>query len=190
MKKTSILILTVAFVCGSGFFKKDKDGNYAVDTAGIEKQANEVKAQAAVEADKLAKKAETSAAEMQENIKKATEKYLVKEKEVLADLGISTAELKTKVAHMDKAKVVAYLSKYKEVFSNTEGKIAEYKEQVKNLNFTQKYTAKGKELKASLNKYTDQFKGLKTQASVYVDQLKGHGINLSDYGIDLSKYGL
>ena len=190
MKKTSILILSVAFVCGSGFFKKDKDGNYAVDTASIEKQAGDVKAQAAVEADKLAKKAEASAAKMQEQVKKAAEKYNVKEEEILADLGKSTAELKTKVANMDKAKVVAYLSKYKDVFAGTEGKIAEYKEQVKNLKWTQKYSAKGKELKSSLNQYNNQFKGLKTQASVYVDQLEGYGINLADYGVDLSKYGL
>ena len=86
--------------------------------------------------------------------------------------------------------MVAYLSKYKEVFSGTEGKIADYKEQVKNLKWTQKYSAKGKELKASLNKYNDQFKGLTTQAAVYVEKLEGYGINLADYGVDLSKYGL
>lgn len=190
MKYLSVMMIATAFVFSSGFFKKGEDGSYSVDSAAVEKTTADAKAMASAEADKLAEKAEATKEEMIAKAKKAAEKYNVKEEEVLGDLGKSKEELKAKVANMDTAKLVAYLSKYKDVFSGTEGKIADYKEQVKNLKWTQKYSAKGKELKASAKKYTDQYNSLKTQASVYVDKLESYGVDLSAYGIDLSKYGL
>ena len=87
MKYSSVMIITIAVVFSSGFFKKGEDGSYSVDTASIEKQVNDAKTKAAVEADKLAAKAESTKTEMIEKAQKAAEKYNVKEEEILADLG-------------------------------------------------------------------------------------------------------
>jgi hypothetical protein len=76
------------------------------------------------------------------------------------------------------------------VLSNTKTKMADYTQQAKNLNFFQKFSTKGKELKAQAEKYTSQFDGLKNQCSVYTEKLTALGITPAALGIDLSEYGL
>lgn len=188
MKRFGIILIASAFVFSSGFFKKSEDGSYSIDTTSIEKKTTDaIETKATAEAEKMAA---TSTSEMVAAAKKAVAQYDITDEEILADLAKTKDEIVAKVAAMDKTKLIAYLSKYKEVFAGTEGKMAEYTKQIKNLSITQKYSAKGKELKASMKKYTDQYDSLKTQAAVYVEKLESYGVNLSSYGIDLSKYGL
>ena len=190
MKKAGIILITTAFVCSSGFLKKDKDGNYGVDTSGIEKQANDAAAAASAEVDKAAKSAEEMQAKAVEKIKAEAAKINVSKDEIMADLAKPMDDIKTKVAAMDPEKLTAYLNQYGAVFADTQTKVTEYTQQVKDLKFTEKFSAKGKELKAQLSQYTDQFNGLKEQAEVYMSSLQGLGFDPAMLGIDLSPYGL
>jgi uncharacterized coiled-coil DUF342 family protein len=174
----------------TGFFKKDKDGNIGVDTSGIEKQANDATAKASAEMDKAKKQADTVRANAAEKAKKAAESITVKKEEIIADLDKNIDEIKTKVAGMDTAKLIAYANTYGDVFADTQNKINEYTAQVKDLKFKEKFSAKGKELKNQLSTYKGRFDGLKEQCKLYTDKLESYGMDLSAYGLDLSAYGL
>ena len=105
MKKLGLLLLTAAFVLGSGFLKKKEDGSYDADA--LKKQASEVSAQASAEADKIAKQAGELSDKAIKKAKKAAASMDVKKEEILADLNKSLAEIKEKVSGMDTAKLVA-----------------------------------------------------------------------------------
>lgn len=190
MKKFGIVLMAAAFVCSSGFLKKSEDGSYSVDTSGIEKQANDVAVAASAKADEMTKQAEDLSAKAIEKIKEQAAKLTVSKEEVLADLQKPLEDIKTKAAAMDPAKLTAYLGQYSAVFADAQAKVTEYTQQVKDLKWTQKFSAKGKELKSQLSKYSDQFNGLKEQAGVYLEKLKGYGLDPAALGIDLSAYGL
>jgi NADH dehydrogenase/NADH:ubiquinone oxidoreductase subunit G len=179
MKKIGLLIIATAFLLGSGFLKKNADGTTALDTSSLTKAAADATEQA-----------ETMTADAVAKAKKAAESITVKKEEILADLEKPLDEIKQKVAGMDTARLMAYASKYTEVFSDSQDKIAEYTAQLKDLKWTQKLGAKGKEIKGQLASYTDQFAGLKEHATLYLDKLKATGIDPAAYGIDLSAYGL
>lgn len=190
IKKIGFSVVAAAFVFSSGFMKKGEDGSFSLDTAAVEKKATEVSAQASAEADKLAGQAADAAASAMEQIKAAAAKYSVSEEEIMADLSKSTDAIKAKVSAMDPAKLVAYLDTYQAVFAGTQDKVAEYTAQVKDLKWSEKFSAKGKELKSQLTQYNAQFSGLKEQCGVYMEKLKSYGTALEAYGIDLSAYGL
>lgn len=190
MKKVGLLLITAVFVFGSGFLKKSEDGNYSLDTAEAEKKANEAAATANAEVEKYAKQAGEITDAAIAKIKEAAAKISVPKEEVIADLDKTLDELKAKAAAMDPAKVVAYLDQYNNVFKDTQAKVADYTQQVKDLKWTQKFSKKGKELKADLEKYNDRFAGLKDQAEVYLAQLKSFGLDPAAFGLDLSAYGL
>ncbi len=190
MKKLGLLMIATAFVFGSGFLKKGEDGSFSLDTAAAEKQANEAAATASAEVDKIAGQAGAMTDAAIAKIKEAAAKIDVPKEEILADLGKSFDDIKAKAAAMDPAKLTAYLSRYGAVFQDTQAKVADYAQQVKDLKWTQKFGAKGKELKSTLAKYNDQFAGLKDQATVYLDALKGYGLDPAAFGLDLSAYGL
>ena len=190
MKKVGLVLVAVAFVFGCGFLKKSDDGSYALDTAEAEKKANEAAATANAEVEKYSKQAGEMTDAAIAKIKEAAAKISVPKEEVIADLDKSLDDIKKKVAAMDPAKVIAYLDQYNNVFKDTQAKVADYTQQVKDLKWTQKFSKKGKELKANLEKYNDQFAGLKKQAEVYLAQLKSFGLDPAAFGIDLSAYGL
>jgi cell division septum initiation protein DivIVA len=190
MKKFGILLIATAFVCSSGFFKKGKDGSYSVDTAAAEKKANEVAAQASAEADKMTQQASTMSEVADIKIKEAAAKMNVPKEEILADLEKPLADIKTKVEAMDPVKLTAYLNQYNNVLTDSQAKVSDYTQQVKDLKFTQKFSKKGKEAKAQLEKYTGQYSGLKEQGSVYLSKLTSFGFDPAMLGIDLSAYGL
>lgn len=190
MKKLGLIIVTTAFVCGSGFFNKGEDGSYSVDTSAVEKQASDATAAATAEADKLKKKADGMSEAANIKIKEAAAKINVPKEEIIADLSKSVDEIKTKVSAMDPVKLTAYLYQYKNVLAESQEKITDYTQQVKDLKFTQKFSAKAKELKAQLAQYTDQYSSLKEQCSVYMDKLNSFGFDPAALGIDLSAYGL
>lgn len=180
MKKLGLLIMAVAFVLGSGFLGKDKDGSVAVPGMDeISKQAGEA-----------TKQAEAMTQEAAEKAKKAAASINVKTEEIMADLDKTIDEMKAKVAGMDKARLVAYASKYTDVFADTQDQIAALKGKLKDLKWTEKLGAKGRELKKQISTYNEQFKGLKQQCGLYIDKLESYGVDLSAYGIDLSAYGL
>ncbi|MDZ8118363.1 hypothetical protein [Pontiella agarivorans] len=190
MKTFGLALMAAAFVCSSGFLKKSEDGSYAVDTSGIEKKADEVAAAASAKAEEMTGQAENLSAKAIEKIKEQAAKLGVSKEEVLADLQKPLEEIKTKVAAMDPAKLTAYLGQYASVFADAQTNVTEYTQQVKDLNWIQKFTTKGKELKTQLEQYTTQFNGLKEQAGVYLEKLKGYGLDPAALGIDLSAYGL
>ncbi len=179
MKKIGLVIITAAFVFSSGFFKKNEDGSYAADTAGLTKAANEMKAEAGALSEKTIEAAKKKAAAMK-----------VPSEEIIADLSKTTEQLKQKMAGMDTATVMAYMGQYSTVFAETQKKITDLSTQVKDLGWKDKLGSKGKELKGQLATYTDQFNGLKDQCTVYVDKIKSFGIDPAAYGVDLSAYGL
>ena len=188
MKKLGLLLITTAFILGSGFFKKKEDGSYDTDT--LKKQASEVSAQATAEADKISKQAGEMSEKAIKKAKKAAASMDVKQEEILADLNKSLAEIKQKVAGMDTAKLVAYANKYTEVFADNKNQIADYTAKLKDLKWTEKLGSKGKELKGQLKDYQAQYEGLKGQCTVYMNKLKSCGIDPAAFGIDLSAYGL
>lgn len=190
MNKFGVILLSAAFVFGSGFFKKSEDGSYSIDTSAAEKQANEAIDKANTEADKYAKKAEDLSASAIEKIKTAAAEINVPKEEILADLDKNLEAIQTKAAAMDPAKLVAYLNQYNTVFEDAQAKVADYSQQAKELKWSEKFSAKGKEVSASLAKYTDQFNGLKEHATVYLNKLKSFGVDPAAFGFDLSAYGL
>jgi predicted nucleic acid-binding Zn-ribbon protein len=190
MKKIGFIIMATAFICGSGFFKKSEDGSYSVDTSAVEKQAADAAASASAQADKLTAKASDMATGATEQIKEAAAKYKVSKEEIMADLSKPLDQIKTKLASMDAIKLTSYLSEYSSVLSDTKQKVADYTQQVKDLKWTQKWSAKAKELKTQVSQYNNQYTGLKEQCSLYVDKLKAFGFDPSSLGIDLSAYGL
>jgi predicted nucleic acid-binding Zn-ribbon protein len=190
MKKAGMILIAAAFVCSSGFFKKSEDGSYSLDTEAAEKKASEASAAASAEVDKASKAAEEAANQAIEKIKAEAAKINVSKEEIMADLEKPLDDIKTKVSAMDPAKLTAYLNQYNTVFEDTQAKVADYTKQVKDLKFTEKFSKKGKELKAQLETYSNQFNGLKEQATVYLDKLKGYGLDPAALGIDLSAYGL
>jgi uncharacterized coiled-coil DUF342 family protein len=190
MKKIGLIIMATAFVCGSGFFKKSEDGSYSVDTSAIEKQASNATASATAQASKLTAAASDMTAGATEQIKEAAAKYNVSKEEIMADLSKPLDEIKTKLASMDAIKLTSYITEYSSVLSETKQKVADYTEQVKDLKWTEKWSAKAKELKAKVTQYSDQYSGLKEQCSLYMDKLKSFGFDPSSLGIDLSAYGL
>jgi hypothetical protein len=190
MKKIGFIIMATAFICGSGFLKKSEDGSYSVDTSGVEKQAADAAASASAQADKLSAKASGMSAGATEQIKAAAAKLSVSKEEIMADLKKPMDQVKTKVAAMDAINLTAYLSQYSNVLSETQQKVTDYTQQVKDLKFTQKFGKKAKELKAQLAQYTDQYSGLKDQCSVYMEKLNSFGFDPAALGIDLSAYGL
>lgn len=183
MKRIGLLIVAAAFVFSSGFLKKNADGTFSADTAALEKKANELAAQASEKGGQVAKDA-------MEKMKKAAAKYTVNEDEIMGDLSKGADAIKQKVAAMDPAKLIAYLSKYKDVLKGSMQNVTETNQQVSELNWMQKFSKKGKELKAQTSKYKEQFNGLKEQAKIYVEKLESYGISFADLGIDLSAYGL
>ena len=190
MKKVGLILMTTAFICGSGFFKKSEDGSYSVDTSAVEKQANDAAAAASTKADELSKQAGDMSAAAIEKIKEQAAKFTVPKDEVVADLSKSMDDIKAKVAAMDPVKLTAYLNQYTTVFSETKAKVAKYAQEVKDLKWTQKWSKKGKELKSQLTQYNKQFSGLKEQCTLYLDKLESYGFDPAALGIDLSAYGL
>ena len=190
MKKTGLILMAVACICSCGFFKKGKDGSYSIDTSEIDKQASNVTATANAEIDKASKKSEEYKAKTIAKIKAEAEKVAVSKEEVLAELEKPVEDIKTKAAALDPAKLTAYLYQYSHVIADSQAKVADYTQQVKDLKFTQKFSKEGKELKAQLDNYTTQFNDLSEQASVYLNSLKGFGLDPAALGIDLSAYGL
>lgn len=190
MKKIGMILTAAAFVCSSGFFNKSEDGSYSIDTSGIEKQANDAAAAASAKADEVSKQAGEYSAKAIETIKAQAAKLDISKDEIIADLAKPLDEIKTKAAGMDPAKLTAYLGQYSSILTDTQAKVAAYTQQVKDLKWTQKMSAKGKELKAQLETYTNKFNGLKEQAEVYLTSLKGLGLDPAALGIDLSAYGL
>ncbi len=188
MKKLGLLLLTAAFVLGSGFLKKNEDGSY--DTDALKKQASESSAQASAEADKIAQQAGEMSDKAIKKVKKAAASMDIKKEEILADLDKSIAEIKQKVSGMDTAKLVAYANKYTELFSDTQTQVTDYTAKLKELKWTEKMGSKGKELKGKLKEYQAQYSGLKEQCTVYLDKLKAYGVDPAAFGIDLSAYGL
>ncbi len=179
MKKIGLLIVAVAFVLSSGFLNKNKDGSLSLDKAGLAK-----------EAEKATQKAQTFTADAMEKAKKAAASIDVSKEEIIADLGKSVDQMKQKVSGMDPAKLVAYLNQYRNVLTDTQKEVTEYTTQVKDLKWTEKFGAKGKDLKNKLANYSGQLKGLKEQCGFYISKLESYGVDLSSYGIDLSAYGL
>ncbi|MEN7973545.1 MAG: hypothetical protein ABFR47_06885 [Verrucomicrobiota bacterium] len=179
MKRIGLVLFAAAFVFGSGFLKQNEDGSLSADTSGLIKKADET-----------AKQAEAMATNAVEQAKKVAESYNVKKEEIIADLEKPVEAIKQKVAGMDAAKLVAYLNQYSNVFSDTQNQVTDYTAQLKELKWTQKLGAKGKELKSQISQYTGQLKGLKEQCSLYIDKLESYGVDPSAYGIDLSAYGL
>ena len=190
MNKSGLILAAAAFICCSGFFKKSDDGSYSVDTSGIEKQANDAAASANAEIDKASKQAEEYSAKAIEKIKSEAAKLDVPKEEILADLKKPLEEIQAKATAMDPAKLTAYLNQYSHVFADTQAQVADYTQQVKDLNWTEKMSSKGKELKAQLEQYTSQFSSLKEQADLYMNTLSGFGLDPAALGIDLSEYGL
>lgn len=190
MKNIGIMLTAAAFVCCSGFLNKDKDGNYSVDTSGIEQQANDAAAAANTEIDKAAKQAEAYSAKALEKIKTEAAKIKVSKEEIMVDLEKPIEDIKTKVSAMDPAKLTAYLGQYSNVITDAQKQVADYTQQVKDLKWTQTFSKKGKELKTQLEKYTNQFSTLKEQAGLYMNTLKGFGLDPAALGLDLSAFGL
>ena len=179
MKKTGFILIATAFLLGSGFLKKNEDGSYAADTASLTKAADEMKEEAGAASAKAIEAAKKKAASMK-----------IPSEEIIADLSKTAEQLKEKVAGMDSATVMAYMGQYSTVLAETQAKITDLTAQVKELNFKDKFTAKGKELKNQLATVTDQFSGLKEQCNVYMEKLQSYGIDPAAFGVDLSAYGL
>lgn len=190
MKKAGIVLMAAAFVCSSGFLKKGENGDYALDTSNIEMQAADAVNTASAKAEEASQKAGELSAMAIEKIKAEAAKLNISAADITADLAKPLEEIKTKVAAMDPAKLTAYLGQYSSLFEDTQAKVASYTQQVKDLKWTQKFTAKGREVKAQLAQYTDQLNGLKEQAAMYLTTLKGYGLDPAALGIDLSAYGL
>lgn len=182
--------MAAAFVCSSGFFNKDENGSYSLDTSGIEKKAGDAAASAALKADEVKNQAGEYSAQAIENIKAEAAKINVSKDEIIADLAKPLEDIKTKAAAMDPAKLTAYLGKYSTVLSDTQAKVTKFTQKVKDLKLTEQISEKGKKYKAKLEQYTTQFNGLKEQAEVYLTALKGLGLDPAALGIDLSAYGL
>ncbi len=190
MKNIGIILTAAAFICSSGFLNKDKDGNYSVDTSGIEQKANDAAAAANAQIDDATKQAEAYSAKAIEKIKTEASKIKVSKEEIITDLAKPMDDIKTKIAAMDPVKLTAYISQFSSVLGETQTKVSEYTQQVKDLKFTEKFGAKAKELKTKLGTYTNQLSGLKEQAGLYMNTLKGFGLDPAALGIDLSAYGL
>ena len=123
-----------------------------------------------------------------EKMKQVASQYFIEEKEIIGDLDKDRDYLKKKVAEMDTAKILAYLSTYKDVFEITQIKTLDYSEQLSNLKWYEGLSANAKEIKKQLAQYTNRNKALKEQATIYVKKLEAKGIKSADYGIDLSAY--
>jgi len=190
MKKIGLVLVTAAFVFSCGFFGKNKDGSVSTDVSSLTKKADEMGAQAKAEMDKVSQEAGELSAKAMEAAKKKAASMKISSEEIIGDLDKTVDQLKQKVSGMDSATVMAYVSQYSTVFSDTQNKISELTGQVKNLKWTEKLGSKGKELKGQLATYTDQFKALKNQCTVYVDKFKSYGVDPAALGIDLSAYGL
>ena len=165
MKKLGLVLMTAAFVLGSGFLKKNEDGSYSADTAELSKQAD------AVAKDASSKTKEAAAA------------ITVKTDEIMADCNKSVEDMKQKLATMKKDHLLAYTEKYKTLLAGKTDEINAVKQQIKNLKWTEKFGAKSKELKGQLSEYKGQYDALKEKYDLYVGKLKGMGVDLSAYGL-------
>jgi hypothetical protein len=102
---------------------------------------------------------------------------------VMADLDLSMDDLKQKVAGLDVEQVTSRAGQYKELIVEYKDKLAGVSDKLKGLSMGDMLGGKGAAMKDEVKKYTEILAGLKDRYGVYLDKL-------SDYGIDLSAYGL
>lgn len=183
MKKLGLLIVAAAFVFGSGFLKKNADGSTSLDTASLQKQADDATAKAQAEMDKAAKQAEAAKQKAIAETKKAAEKINVKAEDIKADLAMSVDQIKAKIDTFKEDQLLAYAEKYKAIYADKKAQVAEYTQKVKDLKWTEKWGKKGRELKSQLKGYKGQLGTLAEQYTIYADKLKAMGIDLSAFGL-------
>ncbi|WP_372806523.1 hypothetical protein [Pontiella sp.] len=184
MKRTLVFMLAAtAISANAGLLDKDENGNFAA-MADLSEKADAAKVSASNEWAKASAISKETYAKAIEETKKAMAMLNVKAEDVQANLGLSAADLKAQLENFKAEKLLAYAGEYQKLLETTKTKVADYGAQVKELKWTQKFTAKGRALKGQLKDYQAQLDTLSSQYGVYIDKLKAMGINLSDYGLE------
>ena len=173
MKQVGTVLIATAFIIGSGFWGKDKEGNSSIpDISSLTQSAGDA-----------SEKASAMSQEAMEKTKKAAAAIQVKSEELLGDLGKTTEQIKQKISEMDQAETLAYVNQYKQVFIEKKDEIAAASMQLKELPWKEKMGAKSKELQKKISEYATQLDGLKTQSAFYLEKLESYGVDLSAYGL-------
>jgi len=118
-----------------------------------------------------------------EAVQKAQSAVTVTADDVLADLKLSTDEVKAKAAGYNQSELTAYANGYKEVITEKKSQLTSLAEKLKQLPVAEMLGGKGKDLKTQVSQYTSQLSGLKERYGVYLDLLKKYGVDLSAYGL-------
>lgn len=118
-----------------------------------------------------------------ETVQKVQSAVAITSADVLADLNLSTDEVKTKAAGYDQSTLTAYANGYKEVIAEKKEQVTSLSDQMKGLPVAEILGGKGKDIKTQLSQYTSQLSGLKERYGVYLDLLKKFGVDLSAYGL-------
>ncbi len=131
--------------------------------------------------EEVVEKPQEVAVQTTEKAEAVVSELTVKAEDVMDDLNQSVAEIKQKVAGLDKTQVLAYGDQYKNVLLEKQQQIADLTGQLKGLSVTEMMGDKAKGLKDQMAQYSDQLAGLKDRYSVYLEQLEAFGVDLSAY---------
>ena len=145
MKHCSVYAVLAALILTTGCTKKNEDGTTEI-----------------MSTEEVVEKVQTTTLEVAEK----AEILAVKAEEVMSDLNMSVADIKTKVASYDVNKLTAYAGTYKEVILEKKDQIAAMKDKVTGLSMTDALGEKGKALKSQLAQYTDQSRSSSSSASI------------------------
>jgi hypothetical protein len=195
MKKVLCYALAAGLVLSAGCSKKEEPASKEVMpkaaaagqaqsvTKDLTQKAEAVTAEVTEKAAAVAEKAKVAAQELSQKVQTTISELTVNKDDVMADLNLPVADIKTKAAGCGQPELLAYANTYKEVLLEKKNQLAALTETMKGMPIADLFGEKGKVLKAEVSHYTAQFAGLKERYSVYLDLLKKYGVDLSSFGI-------
>jgi hypothetical protein len=173
MKQVVFYALAAGLVLSSGCSKKEEAASKeAMPAATVAEQAQAVTAQAQAVTKEAARKAQA-----------AVSALTVKSEEVMAELNLPVADIKTKAAGYGQSELLGYANAYKDVILAKKEQWTALTQTLKGLPMADMIGEKGKAIKAELSQYNTQLAGLKERYSVYLDLLKKFGVDISSFGI-------
>lgn len=187
MKQVAFYALTTALVISTGCSdnKKETEGVpvETAPTASLTDQAKSVTKDLTQKAEALTEQATEKLTAVTDQAQSVIKNFTVSKEEVLAEINLPIADLKTKVETLAQPELLAYANTYKDVLLEKKDQLASLTSQLKGLPMSELLGAKGKAIKNQISQYTSQFTGLKERYDVYLDKLKSLGVDLSAFGI-------